>query len=165
MNKIAEFFATSEEALAAFPFTGETDAFIDAVYLNVLGRAPDDAGRIFWKGALDDGNVSRGSFVLEILNGVGAGTGSNTDPGFVAQSVADQQYLDNKTDIGIYFSAILGMSDVANANDVMNRFDGSSESFIQARDATFNYYLDAVDADGTGEFLVQFVGIVDNPFA
>lgn len=55
-----------------------------------------------------------------------------------ADMPADRQYLANKTDIGAYFSAYKGMSDVADASA-------------------------ALDPENS-EFLLQLVGVSDGPF-
>jgi hypothetical protein len=165
MPEIAEFFALSPEAQAAFP-AGSTNAnFISTVYDNVLGRQPDAAGEAFWNQVLDNGAVSRSQFVLEILKGARAAPGANADPAFVVQQQADQKFLDDKVDIGLHFSAWLGMSDVANATDVMNLFDGSDASKLAARDASLDDYSIASGTDGSGDLLFQLRGVFDDPFA
>ncbi len=65
-RRIAGFFATSDEFIALY---GETDnqAFMTAVYSNVLGRAPDAEGGAFWTDQLD-GGMSRAEMILLISN-------------------------------------------------------------------------------------------------
>ncbi len=62
IDDIAAAFADSDEfrALAGDP---DDAAFVDKVYLNVLGRSPDAAGRDFWVGRLASG-MSRGELVV-----------------------------------------------------------------------------------------------------
>ncbi|MGF1502727.1 MAG: DUF4214 domain-containing protein [Paracoccaceae bacterium] len=56
-QEVANAFATSPEFIARF---GDSDeAFVDTLYLNVLGRPADEMGAEFWLGALEDG-ASRG---------------------------------------------------------------------------------------------------------
>lgn len=165
MPEIAEYFAISPEALAAFPAGSSNANFVSTVYDNVLGRQPDAAGEAFWNQVLDNGAVSRSQFVLEILKGARAAPGPNADPAFVTQQQADQKFLDDKVDIGLHFSAWLGMSDVANATDVMNLFDGSDASKLAARDASLDDFTVASGTDGSGELLFQLRGVFDDPFA
>ncbi|MDA3038113.1 MAG: DUF4214 domain-containing protein [Actinomycetota bacterium] len=59
LTDISSFFAASTEFGARYG-TLDNASFIDLVYRNVLGRAPDPAGSAFWVGRLDAG-ASRGS--------------------------------------------------------------------------------------------------------
>ncbi len=66
-RRIADFFAESDEFVALYgPGTSNAE-FVQAVYPNVLGRAPDPQGFLFWKGLLDDG-MPRGEVILLISN-------------------------------------------------------------------------------------------------
>jgi len=162
LGQIAELFATSQEARAVFPQDLPADDFVSSVYLNTLGRAPDDAGYDFWSEALSIGAVSRAQFVREVLVGARAQPPQDAPEDFVAQQAADRMYLDSKVDIGLYFSAVLGMSDVANATEVMGLFNGSSDSVDTATMAADDTFVTASALDGTGEFLVNLIGIVDD---
>ena len=57
---------------------GELDnaGFVDLVYLNVLGRLPDDAGRSFWLDRLDTGSNTRG----EVMIGFSESPSSSSSP-------------------------------------------------------------------------------------
>jgi hypothetical protein len=58
------------------------------------------------------------------------------------------------------------MSDVANATTAMHLYDGSAEGLQQAVVAIDNYYSAAQQANtDTAEFLMQLVGVLDDPFA
>ena len=76
---------------------------------------------------------------------------------------ADRQYLEDKADIGTYFAVTHGMSDVADARDVMSLFDGSLGSIQAAVDAVEDHFADAVSG-ASGDFLMPLVGVVDDPF-
>ena len=165
LAEIAGFFADSPEAQALFPSDSPSAAFVEAIYTNVLGRASDPAGAEFWTGVLEAGSVSRSEFVLEVLRGARAETPADATAEFIAQQAADVAFLDNKIDVGIYFSAILGMSNVANAQSVMALYDGSTASSLAAKNAADEDFALAQAPDGTGEFLIQLVGVVDDPFA
>lgn len=66
-RRIANFFATSDEFKALYGNNTSDAEFVEAVYPNVLGRAPDPAGQRFWGGYLADGN-SRAEMILLISN-------------------------------------------------------------------------------------------------
>ena len=151
MEEIAEMFADQPETLATYPADSSNIKFVSDVYQNVLGRAPDIDGLRFWTGQLDDGNTGRGEFILAMLNGVEDGS-------------ADRAYLDQKTDIGAYFSVQKGMSNTDDATQVMALFDGTDNSVQTAVDAIDALY-DASMSSQNGDFLMPLVGVLDDPFA
>lgn len=162
LEQISEFFFIQPETQATYPDPSDTAFFVRSVYGNVLGREIDQAGFDFWTGVLSSGAVSEAQFLLEIIRGAKAPAAPGSDPAFIAQKAADVAYLTHKTDVGIYFSAILGMSDVDNARATFADFDGSAATTLAARDKADQFYVEALDAD-TGEFLLNLVGVVDTP--
>jgi hypothetical protein len=126
---------------------------VTAVYNNVLGRNPDQAGFDFWTDQLNRGGVSESTFILELLAGARAATGSP----------ADVAHIEAKTDLGLYFAVIQGQNDLAAANSVMNAFDGSADSLVTAQglaDASL-----AAAVSGSTDLLMPVVGVIDTPFA
>src|SRR5205814_794120 len=63
LQSISNFFAQSVEFQSRY---GSLDngQFVDLVYRNVLGRAPDAGGFAFWKAELDSGRRTRGQVML-----------------------------------------------------------------------------------------------------
>ncbi|OSQ52515.1 DUF4214 domain-containing protein [Marivita geojedonensis] len=151
-EEIADLFFTQPETVALYSDVSDGE-FVNAVYNNVLGRNPDQAGFDFWTGQLAAGNVTESGFILDLLAGARAATGSPDD-------VA---YIENKTDIGLYFAVIQGQSDVAAANSVMAAFDGSASSIDAAQALSDAALSDAVA--GSSDLLLPVVGVVDSPFA
>jgi CSLREA domain-containing protein len=149
-QEMATLFIDQDETRATYPTSLTNADFATAVYNNVLGRIPDQAGFDFWVGILESGARGRDQFILSVLNGVQDGS-------------PDQAYLSNKIDIGAYFAVHKGMSDGDNASAAMALFDGTEASINNAVNAIDAFYANAIDAD-TGEFLMQVVGILDDPF-
>lgn len=165
LEQIATFFLDQPETRATYPDTATTLEFATQVYGNVLGRTPDQAGLDFWVGLLDDGAVTRDQFILQVLRGAKADPDPAAPQDFIDLQLADRAYLAEKTDIGTYFAVTRGMSDVADASAVMQLFVRGQEGAIQdAVSAIDQAYADAVSAD-SGDFLIQLVGVVDDPFA
>ena len=164
LEESAAFFIDQEETRATYPEGLSNSDFATAVYANVLGRVADQVGFDFWVGALNDRSVGRDQFILAILGGAKAAPPANASQEFIEQQLADRVYLENKTDIGTYFAVTRGMSDIDNAIAVMQTFDGSADSIEAAIAATDAFYASAFDAED-GEFLLQIVGVLDNPFA
>lgn len=149
---IADLFFEQPETVAFY--SGVSDAeFVTAVYNNVLGRAPDQDGFDFWTDQLAAGTVSESGFILDLLAGARAATGSPDD-------VA---YIEAKTDIGLYFAVIQGQSNLTAANTVMDAFDGSAASLSAAQTLSDDALADAVVSDT--ELLLPVIGVIDNPFA
>jgi hypothetical protein len=154
MDQIAERFFDQDETRALYTDPSDTDAFVTAVYANVLGRTPDADGFKFWTGQLAAGEVTQGAFVLKIILGAKNGGGAN-----------DVAYLSDKADVGLYFSAIKGLSDSTDGRQVLATFgDQSTSNKSGAKTAVDGHYADAT-ASGGGEFIFNVVGIVSDPFA
>lgn len=153
LEEIASFFIEQEETQKIYPMGTSNSEFVTAVYENVFGRVPDQAGFNFWVNSLDNSvvtGVSRDQFILEALRGVQEGS-------------ADREYLDKKVDIGAYFSIHSGMSNIDNALAVMELYDGSQQSVGNAFEAIQDYYQAALDPIN-GEFLMSVGGVLDFPY-
>ncbi len=59
LNTIASEFLTSPEFSRTYGSDLSRDGYIQALYANVLGRAPDQAGADYWAGRLDSGVLNR----------------------------------------------------------------------------------------------------------
>ncbi|MFP7674459.1 DUF4214 domain-containing protein [Marivita sp. S0852] len=161
LEDIARLFVDQDETRDTYPDGTSNIQFASEVYSNVLGRAPDYEGLMFWKDALDSGTVSRDAFILEILRGVDAEPTSDASAVFVEKQRADQDYLSMKTDLGALFAVHRGMSDVSDAADIMALFDGTQDGYAEAVAAIDAAYTDALDAEN-GEFLMPLVGVLDD---
>ena len=160
---MALLFADQDETRSTYPDGTSNADFTAEVYGNVLGRSADQAGLIFWTNALDSGAVSRDELILQVLDGARSPLQIERGLDFVQQQIADRNYLENKIDIGALYAVHKGMSDVAQAEAVMALYDGTASSIIASVDAIDTFYRDAIDpSDGT--FLLQVVGVLDNPF-
>ena len=163
LSEMAVLFADQNETRATYPDGTTNSDFANSVYTNILGRTPDQTGLTFWTDALDTGAVSRDELILRVLEGARASLQIERGPDFVTQQLADRTYLENKIDIGAFFAVHRGMSDVANAEFVMDLHDGTSGSIIAAVDKIDAFYREALDPND-GEFLLQVVGVMDSPF-
>jgi Ca2+-binding RTX toxin-like protein len=164
LHDMATLFIDQPETRATYPEDMSTHDFATAVYNNVLGRTPDQAGLDFWVGVIESGAITRDAFILAVLRGAKKTPSSDADAAFIAQKEADQAYLQTKTDIGAYFAVHKGLSDVESAEAVMALFDGSDTSVADATDAIEAYFADALDAQ-TGNFLMPIIGVLEDPFA
>ena len=163
LEEIATRFIDQDETRATYPSTMTNTDFATAVYNNVLGRVPDQDGFNFWVKVLDEGSLGRDKFILSVLGGAKTQPGADASAAFIAQQLADRAYLENKIDIGAYFSVHKGMSDVNEANYVMSLFDGTDAGVSNAVNAINIFHQNALDPDN-GDFLMPIIGILNDPF-
>ncbi len=64
---IAESFATSPESQALYG-NSDPETLVNAIYLNVLGRAPEAAGNQYWIDQLNQGTLNPGTLALAVAN-------------------------------------------------------------------------------------------------
>ena len=152
LQQIAAYFYDQPETRLRYPDGDSADEFIAGVYANVLGRAPDGAGQAFWAEALASGEVTRDQFVLEVLRGARAETGS----------AADTAYLEAKTTLGLYFAVEAGLDNGAWGVEVMQRYDGSENSLQAALRLTDDFAAQLATADDR-EMAVELTGIQADP--
>jgi hypothetical protein len=137
LGQIAKSFAAQPEVVATYPANATAQAFVTQVYNNVLGRAPDQAGLNYWVNDLQKGNVTRDVFVLALINGAKAPSGSP----------ADAQYLANKEEVGAHFALEKGLGDVDWAKQVMAHVDANATSVTAANHMTDAFAVQAVTTD------------------
>lgn len=166
LSDVATLFMDQDETREKYPADMPDGDFIETVYQSVLGRSADAAGHAFWLEKLnaDTQGVSDDQFIRAILDGAKAAPQSQATDPFVEQQHQDRAFLANKAEIGTYFAVTLGMSNVENATEVMEVFDGSQGSINAAVAVVDAQFEDAAMADG-GAFLMPVVGVLDNPFA
>jgi hypothetical protein len=148
LQEIARSFFVQPEAIAEFPAGQSTIEFVTTVYHRVLGRDPDAAGLAYWMNDLLTGTVSKPEFMLAIINGANAPTGS----------LVDAQYLTNKNTVGRYFAIEEGLSNVEWARTVMAGVDGSMASVTDALLLSDDYASIAATMAGC-QLVVELVGI------
>ncbi|MFK7837696.1 MAG: DUF4214 domain-containing protein [Sulfitobacter sp.] len=165
LDEIAALFLDQDETRATYPSDATNLDFATAVYSNVLGRVPDQAGLEFWQGQLDSGNVTRGAFILEVLKGAKAEPASDATQEFIDLQLGDRGYLADKTDIGTYFAVIKGMSNVTEASAAMQLYVRGDAGSVQTAVDEINSDFAAANTDSSGELLLQLVGVADDPFA
>ncbi len=153
LQKIAASFFKQPETQAKYPEHMEYEDFVTEVFVNVLGRPPAQAGLDYWTGQLASGAVSRPTFMLDVINGAKAATGSAADTAFLAE----------KTMIGTYFAATKGLMDVSDARTVMSLYDGSDASLAAAKSYVDAAYAETLGDDDAG-LTIQIVGVADDPF-
>lgn len=95
IRALVDSFAVSDESKALY--SGDTRAFVTAIYNNVLNRAPDAGGLNYWIDAIDHQGLNRANASLAIM----AGALVNT----TAQGQADAHVVSNKITIASSFTA------------------------------------------------------------
>lgn len=157
LQEIAELFCEQPETQEKMPDDLSSGAFVDLAYQNFLERDPDQAGRDFWVGNLEAGNVSRPEFMLALIEGARADTGSPDDV----------RTIEDKGNIGVSFALINGLNDVDDAEEVMAAYDDEDRaaSLAEAQTLIAEAAADANGAGGDTSFTFPLVGVIDDPFA
>ena len=151
LDSIAKSFFVQPETVAAYPSSQSVNIFIDRVYNNVLSRSPDGSGMAYWKEAIESGRISKDVFLLAIINGAKAETGS----------AADKQTLINKTAVGMDYAFQEGLSNVTWAKDVMASVN-TTPSSVQAAYQKTDGYAVLAEAPNTAEVAIKLLGAWDN---
>lgn len=156
IDVITQAFIDSPEAIQIYGATPTAAEIVDKAYENVLQRDPDPAGAQFWTSLIEQKIITPAEFFALFAEGVQNNPGAGDD----RQTLADQ------TDIGLYFSAIKGLSSAIDATVAMAAYDASdrANSLATAQSLIDGYLFDAQSTGPSGEFIVQLVGIVDDPF-
>lgn len=165
LEEMAELFLDQDETRATYPSDASNLDFATQVYSNVLGRTPDQGGLDFWVRQLDEENVSKGGFILEVLKGAKADPQDGATQGFIDLQLADRGFLADKTDLGTYFAVIRGLSDTSDASTAMNLYLRGDQSSIQSAIDEIDQSFAEASAEDSGELLLQLVGFGDDPFA
>ncbi|MFP7675577.1 fasciclin domain-containing protein [Marivita sp. S0852] len=157
LSEIAAEFFDQPETQEKMPADLSSGEFVDMAYQNFLEREPDQAGRDFWVGTLDAGTVSRPEFMLALIEGARADTGSPEDV----------RTIEDKGDIGVSFALINGLNDVEDAEEVMAAYDDEDRpgGLAQAQALIADAAADANDPTGDTSFTFPLVGVIDDPFA
>ena len=151
IEDIAREFFDQPETRALYGDSNDSSSFVTAVYSNILGRAPDEGGFDYWVDVLDSGAVDRSEFILAMIDGAKAATGS----------AADAQYLETKAEIGAYYAVVHGLNNVEVANASMQAFDGSLGSVTDAKTIIDNHAA-SVDTAFGSEFTIGVTGLVED---
>ncbi len=105
VKTLVDSFGSSAESIALYG--NDTVAFVSAIYNNVLNRAPDFDGLVFWVNAINSGSLTKANASLAIM----AGAINNTS----AQGQIDAAVLANKVVIATNFTAAIDTGAELNA--------------------------------------------------
>ncbi|MFK7838514.1 MAG: Ig-like domain-containing protein [Sulfitobacter sp.] len=153
LAEIVEFFLSSPEFVASFGADADTASIVDQVYDNLLDRAPDLAGKLFWTDALSDNGFGLNDFLLSFISG--------------AQThAADRQAIDDQNDISLYFAALNGLSDIQDATAAKDVYVVSDrvESLNDARDLIDGFAQEVEAVGSNANLLMTVSGLFDDPF-
>jgi hypothetical protein len=163
LEEIAAYFHDQDETRLSYPDPTDASGFVSSVYVNVLGRAVDQGGLDFWTAMLESGAVAQADFVMSFLDGTRAPIQPDETAEFQAEKAQDRAFLKNKVDLGMYFGVIKGMSDVSDGHKMMDIYDGTQDSLMQAAGKIDMMFAAAMTPD-SGDVLLSLIGLADDPF-
>lgn len=105
VRALIDSFGNSAESAALY--SGDNEVFINAIYANVLNRAPDAEGKAFWLGALNNGVLTRARASFTIM----AAALVNSSP----QGLQDAQLVRNRIAVARAFTSALDTPTEAHA--------------------------------------------------
>lgn len=105
IRAVVDNFGTSPESAALY--SGNTEAFLNSIYRNVLGRNADADGLRFWVDAIDNKGLTRANASFSIM---AAGL-VNTSP----QGLADAALIRSRVDVASRFTSSLDTPAEVNA--------------------------------------------------
>lgn len=157
LPEIAALFFEQQETHEALPEDLTAEAFVTQAYNNFLERDPDAEGLNFWVSVLEAGTVTRPEFMLALIEGARADSGSPDDV----------RTIEDKGDIGVSFALINGLNNVDDAGAVMAAYmlEDRAAGLAEAQTLITEAAADANGADGSTEFTFQLAGVIDDPFA
>jgi V8-like Glu-specific endopeptidase len=161
LTNIANSFEPQPETIALYPFLGGTNinlntptaqagfsTFINSVYGNMFGHAPDTAGKTYWVGQITSGAVGLGAAALAIANGA---TGSDAIELLNKLAVA-VDFTSRTAAAGLGVTGALPLSFLTAASSVLNVVDGTSlndASVTAGKSATTTYIAGATTGHQT----------------
>ncbi|WIJ24036.1 DUF4214 domain-containing protein [Devosia sp. RR2S18] len=101
LKDIADSFAASPEAISTYPFLAfpqlaSSENFIRSIYQNMFNRDVDADGLAYYMAEISSGRKTPGEVITQIQQ--------NAITSETAQGVADRAVLDNKTEVGLYWT-------------------------------------------------------------
>jgi len=125
-------------------------AFLDDLYRDELGRAPDAEGRAYWQNALDTG-TSQAQLKIDFDNAI---EGLGFDKAAAqAQYQQDYGYLDSQQKQNQYDA---GLNTVTAASGVQNSVNYSDDPFNDNAEFVNNVYLNELGRSSEGDAGAQF---------
>jgi hypothetical protein len=131
IKTLIDGFSTSAESVALYG-SGNANAFVTAVYQNVLGRAPQSAGLAFWVNAINSGSLTQSDAALAIM----AGGQTNTTP----QGLLDAALISNRITVASEFT----FTDASTPGNVYAYAGATAAAAARSMLATVNSSTDAV---------------------
>lgn len=99
LDDLSRYFAAQVEYRQTYPDSLDNREFVETVFENLFDRKPAQAGWNYWTNTLDQGLLSRDTFIFNVIEGAYAPTGG----------AADRDLLINKHAVSLYYVEQLSM--------------------------------------------------------
>ncbi|WP_083827472.1 glycosyl hydrolase family 8 [Thiorhodococcus drewsii] len=94
-NDVAQSFFDGPLVQEMYPIDQGYGSFIDSLYQNLFGRAPDEAGYAYWLAELNSGHVQRNQMIIALIEGGWAN----------AEAASDMERFGYRVQVGLAFAA------------------------------------------------------------
>lgn len=101
-NDVAQSFFDAPLVQEMYPIEEGYDHFIEALYQNIFGRAPDEAGYEYWLTELDADRVQRNQMIIALIEGGWAN----------AEATSDMARFGNQIQVGLAFATAQAERDI-----------------------------------------------------
>jgi S-layer protein len=158
LKTLIDSFGTSAESAALY--TGDSVAFVTAIYANVLNRTPDFDGLVYWATEINAGRLTKANASLAIMAGAINNTSTQglIDAAVVANKVTIATNFTTAIDTGAELAAYSGNAAAATAREMMKTVTSTTTAaaFQATIDATL---LALVDSSVVGRTITLTTGI------
>lgn len=128
LDDLSRYFADQIEYRQTYPAGLDNRAFVEAIFENLFDRKPAEAGWNYWTNTLDQGLLSRDTFIFNVIEGAYAPTGG----------ADDRQLLNNKHAVSLYYVEQLSLHPTegfdAGITAILNSVTRESGTVAIARD-------------------------------
>jgi hypothetical protein len=144
LKTLIDSFGSSAESAALY--TGDNVAFVTAIYNNVLNRAPDFDGLVYWASKINSGELTKANASLAIMAGAVNNTSAQglVDAAVVAAKVSIATAFTTAIDTGAELAGYSGAAAAASARDMLKTVTSTdtAASFAATIDATLVKIVD-----------------------
>lgn len=152
LRALVDTFGVSKESQSLY--SGDSTAFVKAIYNNVLGRDPLPGGLDYWVAAIDHGGLQRGNVALSIMSAALTNTS--------AQGQADAALIGKKITIAADFTAAVpastyrGQGPASMARTMLGSVKADTD--VSAFQGTIGFTIAAINQANVATFAGVYTG-------
>jgi FKBP-type peptidyl-prolyl cis-trans isomerase len=153
IKAVLDIFSGSKESLDLY--AGDNSVFIDAVYNYLFSRAPDAAGKAYWIENLNNGNMTRATAAINIMNGA-----LGSDVTIIDRKSTVAANFTNALDLPAEQRAYSGLTANASVRNMLSQVNASTDTnaFQATVNATISQLVASAPATAEGLYRSPLLG-------